>query len=478
MMQNDWAGAEFRGATSLDVRVRGNLADLCQRLAADPTSAFSAAAGSSGRQVFQRLSSGSGKRSPGDVADTWDQDPESGIAAVELLSGHVKETARRCQAYPLVLVAQDTTELYFPHSPIPMQRGGLGPTSVEPNKRGLFAHAALALSPAGLPLGVLHIEFWSRDPTEHGKRVTRRSRATVAKESQKWLSGVQAIEAALPAEQPVLVVQDREGDVFALLAQSRRPNTWLLIRACQNRKVKCVTAEGKTVTDHLFHVAKAGTVLGELTVQAPRQRDQEEETIRLELQASQMDVQPPINLPAAERRRLGTATVWVIRAREINPPPGNPAIEWVLVTTLPVRTAAEAAQIVGYYACRWRIERLHYVLKSGMQVEASQHASRATLERVLGLYYLTSWWLLRLTYLGRLTPELPVQGILTGAEIRILVHSRRKPVNTIADAVMAIGILGGYLPYRRALPPGVKVLWRGYQRLEAAVLGYHARGKA
>jgi len=65
--------------------------------------------------------------------------------------------------------------------------------------------------------------------------------------------------------------------------------------------------------------------------------------------------------------------ITVVLAREIAPPDETPAIEWWLLTTLPVTTAEDAARIFTWYRHRWRIERFHFTRKTGgCQVEDLQ----------------------------------------------------------------------------------------------------------
>jgi hypothetical protein len=66
----------------------------------------------------------------------------------------------------------------------------------------------------------------------------------------------------------------------------------------------------------------------------------------------------------------------VIYAKEEHPPKGKAAIEWFLMTSEPVTTDEEAYEYVGYYMQRWKIERFHYVLKSGCAIEKLQERSR------------------------------------------------------------------------------------------------------
>jgi len=43
---------------------------------------------------------------------------------------------------------------------------------------------------------------------------------------------------------------------------------------------------------------------------------------------------------------------------EPNPPQGEEAIEWILLTTLPITTFEQVLLIIEYYASRWMIEIL------------------------------------------------------------------------------------------------------------------------
>jgi hypothetical protein len=53
-----------------------------------------------------------------------------------------------------------------------------------------------------------------------------------------------------------------------------------------------------------------------------------------------------------------------VLVEEVEPPEGVSPISWLLLTSLPVESWAEAVQIVEWYTRRWLLERFHYVLKS------------------------------------------------------------------------------------------------------------------
>ena len=54
---------------------------------------------------------------------------------------------------------------------------------------------------------------------------------------------------------------------------------------------------------------------------------------------------------------------------ELDPPDGAERVHWRLWTLEPTATAAEALEVARKYTCRWPIEEVHPVLKSGCKVE-------------------------------------------------------------------------------------------------------------
>ena len=58
----------------------------------------------------------------------------------------------------------------------------------------MIFHDTLAITPKGVPLGLLDCQVWSRDPKVHGKKVTNRNKPIEEKESNKWLKSFQAVE--------------------------------------------------------------------------------------------------------------------------------------------------------------------------------------------------------------------------------------------------------------------------------------------
>jgi hypothetical protein len=62
----------------------------------------------------------------------------------------------------------------------------------------------------------------------------------------------------------------------------------------------------------------------------------------------------------------------VIQARERAAPPDRPAIDWKLITDLPVPSHGAAVEKLRWYALRWKIEVFHKIVKSGCRAEESR----------------------------------------------------------------------------------------------------------
>ena len=110
--------------------------------------------------------------------------------------------------------------------------------------QGLHVHSTLAFTPERVPLGLLAQQVWARDPADVGKRTRRKQLPISQKESQKWLTSLEAVcqaQAQCPATRFVSV-GDREADVYNLLATARPEGVELVIRASWDRCVQCARA--------------------------------------------------------------------------------------------------------------------------------------------------------------------------------------------------------------------------------------------
>jgi hypothetical protein len=289
------------------------------------------------------------------------------------------------------------------------------------------------------------------------------------KESRKWLQGLQGVQEALPQGVRVVLVQDREADVFAFLAAPRPAHIDLVVRACQPRRVE-VKGEQGTDKRHVLEVARGAPVLGQMRIKVPRKPGQPEREAVLEIAARAVVLKAPKHRTADVPSE--SQALWVVRATEIAPAVQGEPIEWILLTTLRVESLEEACQCVRYYALRWRVGRFHYTLKQGCMVEKLQFDDAPTLKNALALYSVVAWRLLWMTYVARQSPQAVAEELFTPVELAVLRHKTQLPVLTVRCAVRAVAQLGGFPGNPSAKEPGVKVLWRGLRRLDAMVEGW------
>jgi hypothetical protein len=443
MTEHGWIATELGTATLGDRRRTRRLVQLAGAFAARPTGSIPTACGSAAatKAAYRFLD-------------------EDAVEADAILAAHVTATVRRADAEPLVLALQDTTQLELSAHPA---LEGAGPLAGA-GQRGLLVHSVLAATDDGVPLGLLHQHRWARDPEDAGSRTTRRQRPTAEKESQRWLDALSATHAALPPETAVLTVADREADLYDLFALPRPAGSELLIRATHNRRVEHDAR-------YLHDAIERAPVNGELVVSIGRRDARPPRPATLTLRTAALSLWPP-------HRRAGAAIpVVAVLAEELAPPPETPPIRWLLLTTLADASPAGARAAVRRYALRWLIERYHYALKQGCAVEALQLRQVERLERALAIYAVVAWRLLWLTYAARRDSDQPCTVALSEPEWRTLygmIHRTAPPAEppSLRQAVRWIAQLGGFLGRRGDGEPGVKVIWRGMQRLEDLTLGW------
>ncbi len=75
--------------------------------------------------------------------------------------------------------------------------------------------------------------------------------------------------------------------------------------------------------------------------------------------------------------------VYAVYALEIDPPEGEEAVSWMLLTTEAVTSSADAAKILRWYTYRWHIEEYYKILKSGCKAESYRLAA-TSMEAMLG----------------------------------------------------------------------------------------------
>jgi hypothetical protein len=381
------------------------------------------------------------------------------VTHAAILAGQRQATLERAQQYDRILLDQDTSSFNFSHHP---GAEGMGPLE-NLFCRGFLVHTTLAVSTTGVPIGVLEQQVWVRSDEEAGKSEKRHERPFAEKESYKWVTGLPSDETLAQLPQPV-VVSDAESHIYEFLDTVFERGIDFLVRAADARSF---TPEGQA----LFEAVAQKPAQHSFTLSLRRRPDREAREAKVELRFDPITLRRPTRAATASP----TLTMWVVDVFEPDPPLGEKPIHWLLLTSVPVETIAEAQQITDWYTYRWLIERFHFALKSGCKLEERQLREQKRLERLLAVFNLVAWKLLWLTYQARLIPEEPCTVVLETEEWQALYvfmnRNKRLPKAppSLHQAVRWIGQLGGFLGRKGDGEPGVKVLWRGWTRLQDIV---------
>lgn len=439
--ETDWAIDEFGAADLGDARRTARLVALARRLAKSPHCSFP-----------QSLS-------PAELKAAYRFFDNDEVDADGMLTPHIGQTLARMSDVPVVLAIQDTTEFNLSHLPA---TEGLGYCS-DKRVKGFLMHSMLAITPEGLPLGLMGMKTWVRPEEQLGKKAVRKKVPVEMKESVKWIEGVNHMT-TLKSHCPnthLIGVCDRESDLYDVFVTERSEGVDWLVRASWNRRV--AHAEG-----YLWQAMQSAPLLGTTSLRLPGRGAQAERTAQMEIRCAPIRIRKPNHSKLKELVEVEVYAVWAI---ESAPPAGQEPVEWMLLTSAPTKTMDEALERLSWYARRWTIETWHRVLKSGCQIEARQFGDVNRFTRATALFAVIAWRILYATMLGRLDPDVCCEVLLQRFEWQALycrTHGTtklpKKPPK-LGEAVLWIARLGGYLGRTRDRPPGTTVLWRGFLAL-------------
>jgi len=363
-----------------------------------------------------------------------------------------------------VLALQDTSYLDFTtHS----KTTGLGPIGTEEqNISGLLMHPTLITTPEGMPLGLLTNEIWAR--SEDDQEMTekeRKNRPIEEKESYKWIKALEQTVELSPKETKVVTVCDREADVYELFVKADELKTGLLVRATQDRSL-LDNEMGK-----LCASVEATPIAGRLKVQVPAKNNEPERKAIVGVQFCALTLKAPWRPKVEGKKPLPPVKLYVVLAKEIDPPSDVTPLEWLLLTNVPVKSFKDAVERVEWYRCRWHIKVFFKVFKSGCKVEDCRLGTAKRLIRFLTLVSIIAWRLYWITHINRHHPDASCRVVLAEHEWRALyayIYRTTTPPRqtpTVHQVVRWIARLGGFLNRKGDREPGITTIWRGWRRL-------------
>jgi hypothetical protein len=287
-----------------------------------------------------------------------------------------------------------------------------------------------------------------------------------------WIEG---IHAAGPAPLGCLWVDvaDRAGDIYEAMQAARTLGHHFLFRICQDRLVHAGTNVLRQAT-HLMAYARGLPSQGTDTVNIPGRGGRPPRTAQVSLAAA------PVELPAPHgTRQRGSQpllSAWVIRIWEAEPAPkGSEPLEWVLLCSLPTDSVEAIRRHRDWYICRWLVEVYHDIEKNGCNEEARRFETAAGMEACLAVLSVVAVRVFQLRCALEAQGDERAEQVATAEErelIRRFVRAKKKRM-TVREFVRGVAQLGGFLGRKCDGEPGVRSLWRGYQRLQDMLLGFH-----
>ena len=461
-----WAEYEFGGAPLGDKRLSKRLVNVAEAKAENPTRAFCGVA-------------------KGDWAATKgyyrmiDQPETSAVSMPNILAPHRQRTAQRMMGQKTVLCLQDGSDLNYTNLDSCTGLGELKANQTSAVTRGLNLHSTFAVAANGLPLGVLKAQCLAPKAKSADDKRKPLEIPIEEKKNFVWIEHHRdLVELAGTMPQTKIVdVCDREADFFELFDEQRKsPCVDILIRAKHDRNIKEEPFK-------LFAAVRESPLQGRIQVPIPKQSARTKKSKQkarparpkrmADLALRHLQIQLPAPKGYADKSPV---TVELIHAVEENPPANTEAVEWFLLTTVAINSAADIEKCLRWYSLRWRIEDWHRVLKSGCSIDDLAHETAERLRRAIAINLVIGWRIMLMTLLGRETPQLPAEVLFSDIEIRTLrAYAKKKGLNPptlLGDAVLLVAAIGGYLGRKNDPPPGHQLLWLGYTSFRHMSAGY------
>jgi hypothetical protein len=467
-MERTWLGnvsTDFSGAELGDARRSARLTRIVEAIDRDPSAGFPHALESEAElEAFYRFVNN----------DSFD--------ANAIWQPHIEATRERALAAKRVVVVHDTTTIEFQGEGT---RRGLGYTTAL-GRQGFMAHVALCLdASSAVPLGITHVEAYSRTGRTWAQRKqSRRTAPKGARESARWIRGVDALQqdSSTPDRLDVLHVMDAEADFFGLFEHLTNAHARFVIRAGQLDRTVSIGGERMSLRGVVDSIEPRVWRAISLSKRVHPKKKRGSNGLRRHPPRAGRSARVAVGAQTVRvprTRYLGTAVdktvvLNVVRVWEERPPRGEPGVEWVLFTSEPIETAAHLAAVVDNYRLRWTIEEYFKALKTGCALERRQTESYDALKKVLAILAPIACRLLCLRNIQRTAPTADATNAFSDLELTLLhrapgVRGSARP-RTVADALALLARLGGHIKNNGA--PGWITLGRGYEKLLLLRVGW------
>jgi len=440
-------GDEFDGAELGVDRLGSRLLRIAQALESDPAGGFPKA-----------------MRSDAALEGLYRFINNERFSADDIVAPHLERTFERAREAGDVLAIHDSS--YFQSAKqAPRRQAGI--KSIV-GARGFIAHVALVTTLEGMPLGLGHLETLVRTGSK-----MRKPKRGEQKVTARWLRSMAAVSTHVRATHVI----DAEGDFFELLKAMQQAEARFVVRAGNLRRVvECDGVRGNLETiiaglkPSVFREIELSERRYVERLRGPNSRTRHPQRAgriaRVAISGARLAL-PPASRGKAE------LSVNVVRVWEPDPPRGQPAVEWVLLTSEAIVSADALQRVVDTYRRRWLIEEYFKALKTGCSLEKRQVGSFDALRKVLALLAPIAYRLLRLRALHRQAADAPASVGFNDVDLELIARAQRPPTSrpkTLEQAYLLLARLGGHI--KNNGPPGWLTLGAGYETLLILRIGW------
>lgn len=379
----------------------------------------------------------------------------------------------------VLLCIQDTTEInLYNHKNRVKKDHYIGTTNAVKGGIGFLLHPSFVLDAQTLvPYGFSDVKIWNRPLEKLTKKDRDYNKLPIEeKESYKWIESSQKSKKVLDQAKEIIIIQDREGDIYEQFGIVPDQKTHLLVRARANR-----TLSDKTkLFDYIANQPSKGTYTIEL--EGDKRKNIKKREAILEVRFSEVTINKN---DLSSKTAPQNIKLTIIEAKEINTDVKNP-ICWRLLTTINVENLEIALNCITWYTCRWVIEEVFRILKKeGFNIEASELTYAKSIRKLslLMMETIVKLFLMQIAY------NCPEEKIESGScfsedEIKCLEYqiialegNTEKLKNPylgkdLKRYVWAIARLGGWKGYASERKPGITTFWIGVQKFTSIMQGW------
>lgn len=408
----------------------------------------------------------------------------------------------RQNGFKEVLVVQDTMETVRDGVVKRLQKNGRTVLECAQTHKGMRTHSALVLDAGtGVPAGFGYLQIWGRVPRplaevkEEDRRSDRKRQPSYYitdpetgetrykyfipvterdSESSRWIDSAKIVRDELPDDVRIIMVQDREGDMYPLLTLPLQlKNTDIIVRASKRRKV--ILTDGKE--QDIFKYTESAKVMHSYTIKVGKGPRKKGRDANVGLRYGKMRIRRPHSPIYPER----WVDLYFVRVSEHkNKRSDKDLVDWLLLTSMPVESVEDAIRIVAYYRRRWFIEDFHRLLKKkgfgieDIQVE-SPHAFEVNLEVCIKSAYEVA--LVKKGFDSE-DENIPATMVFTPLELQIVsrlndeyntpkkIYRNTYEKGSLAWAAWAVACEGGWSAMPSQPKPGIITFKRGIDRIE------------